>query len=255
MLRLIDLSNKKIIVTGASQGIGRDTAIMLSKLGAKIIVVARNEEKLKETISMMDGDGHKYCCLDLSDVISIEECVKSIVKENGAMDGLVYCAGITDDRPLNLLKPDVVANLFNINLQGFIEIVRCLTKKKNFNVGMRIVCVSSVSALIASKAHMAYSASKAGMNGAVRCMALELAPKGIAVNSVAPGLIMTEMVEKFLDNNGGIDGEFAKANLVRQYLGMGKTDDVAATISFLMSPAARFITGVCVPIDGGLTSC
>ena len=133
MFNLVDLTGKKIVLTGASQGIGRDTAIMLSKLGAKMILIARNEAKLQETLSMLEGEGHQYYLLDINELGNIEACIKNIVNDVGPVDGLVYAAGINNDRPLQLFKPDVVSNVLNVNLGGFIEIIRCLTKKKNFN--------------------------------------------------------------------------------------------------------------------------
>lgn len=254
MFNLVDLTGKKIVLTGASQGIGRDTAIMLSKLGAQMILIARSEEKLKETISCLEGVGHSYYLLDIAQLDDIENCVKKIVEDNGAVDGLVYCAGVTNDRPLNLFKPEIVEGVLSINLIGFIEFVRCLTKKNRYNTGMRIIGISSTAGLRGSKAHLAYSASKAGMNGAMRCMAVELAAKGITANTIAPGMIDTDMYKKFLNDNG-YESQANIGLLARQYLGIGKTDDVAAVIAFLLAPVSRFITGVCIPVDGGLTSC
>lgn len=248
MFNLVDLTGKKIVLTGASQGIGRDTAVMLSKLGAKMMLIARNEAKLQETISMLEGEGHKYYLLDINELEKIEACVKNIVDDVGAVDGLVYAAGINNDRPLQLFKPGVVSNVLNVNLCGFIEIIRCLTKKKNFNPGMRIVGISSTSAIKGTKAHVAYSASKAGMDGAVRCLARELSEKGICVNTVAPGMIRTDMYYKYLEVNSN------RGLLSRQYLGIGESQDVAAAIAFLLSESSRFITGICLPVDGGLTT-
>lgn len=254
MFNLVDLTGKRIIITGASQGIGRDTAIMLSRLGASLVLIARNEDKLKETLSNLEGEGHSYYSLDISVLNDIEKCVKEIVSNEGCIDGLVYAAGINLDRPLQLFKPSIVNEVLSVNLNGFIEFVRCISKKNRFNRDMRIVAVSSTSALKGAKAHLAYSASKAGLNGAVRCMAIELAEKGICVNSVAPGMIHTDMYKKYLEGNGGVEGASNQGLLRRQYLGIGKTTDVASAISFLVSPAARFITGICLPVDGGLTS-
>ena len=120
MFNLVDLTGKKIVLTGASQGIGRDTAVMLSKLGAKMMLIARNEAKLQETISMLEGEGHKYYLLDINELEKIEACVKNIVDDVGAVDGLVYAAGINNDRPLQLFKPGVVSNVLNVNLCVFI---------------------------------------------------------------------------------------------------------------------------------------
>lgn len=252
MFNLVDLTGKKIIVTGASQGIGRDTAILLSKLGAKVILVARNQLKLQETISLCEGDGHTFYSLDLGNLDAIEDCVKNIINENGKVDGMVYCAGIGTSRPLNLFKHALIEDVMRINLLGFIEMIKCISKKNRFNSGMRIVGISSIASLCGDKTHTAYSASKAGMDGAVRCLARELADKGICVNTVAPAMIKTEMYLGYLDNNGqDSNNELLK----RQYLGLGETIDVASGIAFLMCPAAKFITGICLPIDGGYTSC
>lgn len=253
MYNLVDLTDKKIIITGASQGIGRETAILLSKLGAKVCLVARTEAKLQETLGMLAGGGHIYRCVDIRQLDSIEAAVNAIAADFGKLDGLVYCAGVDDSVPLRMLKPLKLQEVLSLNLSGFVEMVRCCTKKQKFNSGMRIVGISSTAAFLGNKAHTAYSASKAGMDGAVRCMAIELAEKGICVNTVAPSFINTAMYQNYVNRNG-TDNEYHREILKRQYLGIGETTDVAAAIAFLISPAARFITGVCLPVDGGKIS-
>lgn len=252
MFNLVDLKDKKILVVGASQGIGEQIAITLSKLGAQIILASRNEEKLKNVLQKLEGEAeHQYCCLDVKKLEQIENCIKEFVEEIGSLDGMVYCAGITGDRPLSMSNISAVAEVLQVNLQGFIEMVRCVTKKGRYNSGMRIVGISSTSSLRGGKAHTAYSASKAGMDGAIRSMAVELAEKGICINSVAPAAIKTEMYEKYMN---GVGKNTATTKLERQYLGIGLPEDVANAVAFLISPAARLITGVCLPVDGGSLS-
>lgn len=254
MYPLIDLTKKKIVVAGASQGIGQATAILLGKLGAEVALVARNEERLKDTLSKMEGGGHSYWSADLSDTSHIDNLVKEIIQKHGPVDGLVYAAGISDNRPLTQMRPEIFDSVMRINLGGFIEVVRCISKKNRFNPGMSIVGLSSTAAFQGTKAHGAYAASKAGMNGAVRCMAKELYGKEIRINTVVPGMIRTKMYEDYLLSCGGEDSDAVRHLLSRQYLGIGEPQDVAVAIAFLLSAASRFITGISLPVDGGALS-
>ena len=252
MYNLVDLSGKQILITGASSGMGRETAILCSKLGARIVAVARNEEKLKETIGTLEGDGHAYYCFDLGNVDKIENFMKKLSSERGAIDGFVHSAGVGSTRPIKLLKPAVVREVMNINYFSFIEIIRCLTKKNCYNEGMSIVGISSISSKQGNQTKTAYCASKGAMDASVRCLAKELAEKKIRVNAVNPALIRTDIFQQFLDNSG--DSDDAKSILQRQYLGIGEPIDVANMIAYLLSDAARFITGSCVDVDGGRLS-
>lgn len=253
MYPLIDLTDKNIIIVGASKGIGKQTALTLSSVGAKCILISRNSEALECVINEMDGSGHGYRSIDVSDIGSIEACVKSIVMEFGPIDGLVYVAGITNDRPINLLKQEAVESTMRLNFGGFIEFVRCVTKRKMYNPSMRIVGVSSTAAFSGTPAHTTYSASKAAMTSAVKCLSRELADKGIALNTVSPSMIRTDMYEKWLDDNGEEGYQVKKLNRM-QYLGVGETEDIANAIAFLISPASRFITGTTLVVDGGGTT-
>lgn len=254
MEHLIDLTGKRILVIGASSGIGKQTAITLSKVGAKLTLIARREDKLQETIAALEGEDHDYFCADISFTHNIEGLFKTIVEKDGLIDGLVYTAGISLSLPLQMFKPEKLHSIFDINFFAFIECVRQATKKGRYNKGMRIVGVSSIASMKGDKTHLGYCASKAAMDAAVRCIAKEVAPKGIHINTVAPGLTATNMFNNF-SSNIGEDSNSMRELLERQYLGVINPIKVAETITFLISPAAEYITGITLPVDGGLTTC
>lgn len=254
MNNLADVSGKRVLVTGASAGIGRQTAITLSALGAKVTLVGRNEQTLAETLSLLAGDGNRSYVADLGEIETIEPLVKRMVASDGAFDGLAHCAGISYIMPLPMFQHRILHEMMRVNFYAFFELVRVLTKKGRFNPGMSIVGVSSTAAVCGSVAQSGYSASKAAMEGAVRSMAKELADKQIRVNCVRPGLIHTAKYDHWLlalgENLAPVE-----ENLRRQYLGMGEPEDVAALIAFLLSDTAKFITGAQYSVDGGVTSC
>lgn len=254
MNTLVDLSNKHILVVGASSGIGKQTAITFSQVGAKLSLVARNEEKLKATLNALEGEGHDYFIADVSDVNTIESFIKEVVAKDGPIDGLVYSAGVGTALPLMQSKPEKVQDTFNVNFFGFFEVVRQISRKGRFNPGMRIVGISSCASLRGDKSKAIYSSSKAAMDSAVRCMAKELAEKDICINTVAPSMTATELYNHYVEKYGE-DSETNRELLTRQYLGIAQPQDIANAVAFLISPAARFITGITMPVDGGLTTC
>ena len=250
MINPLDFTGKRIFITGASIGIGKETAILLSKLGGIIILLDINEDGLKETISCLEGKDHRYFCFDISDLDSIEQKVKEIVSTCGAIDGFVNCVGIRCRRPLSMLTPKILNEVLSVNFGAFIELVRNITKKNNFNKGLSVVGVSSISAQRGGVSVTAYAASKAAMESAVRCLAKELAPKKIRLNTVVPAQINTPAYASMLAMSGGADDLV----LARQYLGLGEPSDVANAIAFLLSESSNFISGSSIPVDGGFLS-
>lgn len=250
------LHGRHILVTGATSGIGRQTAILASEYGARISFIGRREDKLQETLSMMSGEGHDYVAFDLSETSAIESLIKNIVEKNGPFDGYVQCAGINKDQPINSVKFDRIHEIMLTNFYSFYEIVRVVSRKGRFNPGLSIVGVSSTAAECGVPSNTAYSASKAAMNGAMRSMAKELSAKGIRVNTILPGPTNTEMYREYLSLRSGVkEQKTPLSSASRNYLGINEPIDVANAAVFLLSPASRMITGIELPVDAGYTSC
>ena len=245
------LEGKNILITGASSGIGRQCAISCSQMSAKVILVARNEERLKETLSMMEGNGHDYYSLDLNDIDSIKELVTTITTSIGKLDGFIHAAGIEKTLPIKLLSTEDYNNIFKVNALSAFEFIRMFSNKKYFNDNGHIVLISSITSVIGRGGVTAYAASKGAMISAVKTMALELAPKGICINCISPGTVLTPMMNKYLSTLT----EEEYINRVSGFpLGLGNCEDVANACVFLLSEASRWITGTNLIVDGGYTT-
>ena len=245
-----DFTNKKYLITGASSGIGAAIAGLIVKSGGTVMIVARDEEKLKVQAEKLGGC--KYCALDLADVAAINSKLAAELKSFGSVDGLVHSAGIGTVRPLKLCTYDFMKKIMDVNFFSFVEIVRLVTKKNNFNEGLSIVGISSVASQEGNQSKTGYCASKAAMDAARRCMAKELGGKKIRVNSVMPGITKTAIFSQILDEGG--DSEDLKNIMARQYLGICEPDNIAAAVCFLLSEEAKFVTGTSLAVDSGRLS-
>ncbi|WP_292594702.1 SDR family NAD(P)-dependent oxidoreductase [Mesotoga sp. UBA5847] len=245
------LRGKTILITGASSGIGRATAVHSSKLGARVVMIARNEEKLQAVLEELEGKDHKWYSYDLKGIEGIEGLIKTVVNENGPLNGFVHSAGVSLMRPLKMTTYDFIHEMMLINFYSFVEIVRYLSKKGRYREGMSIVGMSSVSSIRGFKSKTAYSASKAAMDGAIRSMAKELGDKKIRINSIVAGFVKTEMFDRFAERTGSTESD----NQFSAYcLGLGEPYDVANAVAFLLSDESRIITGTGLVIDSGATS-
>lgn len=245
MRKVMQMTGKKYIVTGASSGIGRETCRYLAKLGATVILIARNEVQLKECMKELEGEGHKYYCFDLSDIESIESLFMRIVEENGKLDGLVYSAGVGWSRPLKNTTSGFIQQIFKINLFAFIELLRLFSLKK-YNVGSgSVVGVSAIIGKFGKEAVTAYCASKSGMDSIVKAAAKELIKKNIRVNSVQPGWVKTHILDEYLKEVNGESDE-AMQNISNALEPL----EVAHVIAYLLSDAASGINGAAIPITG-----
>jgi NAD(P)-dependent dehydrogenase (short-subunit alcohol dehydrogenase family) len=246
-----NLQNKKILVTGASSGIGKEIAIHLSKLGANIFLIARNTEKLEQTIKEMHGEGHSCFSFDLCKTDKISGLFENICGTNLKLDGLVFSAGKDICRPLKLTSQAILQDIMNVNFFSFFEMCRVFSQKKFNNNGGNIVVISSIAAQRGRKGYSAYCASKAAIDGVVRALASELAAIGIRINGIAPSFIDTDMFQKYVSMMGEDVTEKIKE---RQFLGIGTTTDVSSMVAFLLSDLSRFVTGSILPVDGGYLS-
>lgn len=253
MEKIYDFSSKRILVSGATGGIGSAVCRLLDRCGAALYLVDYAEDSLCKLKNNLCGINHEIMTADLSLVGELEPKIKDLIQKFGPVDGFVHCAGVGSVRPINISKYEFMLNVMNINYFSFVEIIRCLTKKGQFNKGMNVVGISAIGAYLGNSTKTAYCASKAAMNSAVRCLAKELAPKGIRLNNVAPGVTNTTMASNF--EALGIDSKESKSIIERQYLGPCEPEDIADTVLFLLSDMSRKITGSCICVDGGKLSC
>lgn len=243
------LEGKNILVTGASSGIGRQCAIDCSKMGAKVVVVGRNQERLNSVISEMGGQCISYS-FDLAKIDGISELIFEIVSKCGKLDGFIHAAGIEVTNPVKLSNTTDYESLFRVNSLSAFEIVKNLCGIKTFNKGGSIVLISSISGVIARKGLSAYAASKGALMSAARVMALEMASREIRVNTISPGTILTPMMQKAIE---AMSEEDKKKRIEGFPLGLGKTTDISNACVFLLSDASRWISGQNLIVDGGYT--
>jgi NAD(P)-dependent dehydrogenase (short-subunit alcohol dehydrogenase family) len=246
MYNPFSLAGKTILVTGASSGIGRATANECSKMGATIIVTGRNELRLKETLSLLDGDNHKMIVADITDDTQLDylvECCPSL-------DGLVNNAGITETLMTQFIKRDKLMKVMETNTFAPILLTQRLLKKKKLTSGGSIVFTGSISGTsVCGGGNALYSTSKGAIHGFVKNAALDLSIKGIRVNEVCPGMINTHIMD-----NSSIDEEQLKIEVQKYPLKrFGQPEEVAYGIIYLLSDASSFVTGSSLVIDGGFT--
>ncbi len=246
-----DLSGRRYLVTGASSGIGRAVSIVLSQWGGSILAVARNEERLRQVVTEMAGDGHAYQCVDLATATDLPDRMKEWASSGGKFHGAVHAAGIQLVAPLRIMNEGDLQRMWSINVQAALLLAKGLRRKDVRAEQGSIVLVSSIAGLAGQPVQSGYSSTKGALIAAARSLAMELAPERIRVNCVAPGLVKTPMEERLRAALG--DGPLSAVETAHP-LGLGEAVDVAHAVAFLLSDAARWITGTTLTVDGGYTA-
>lgn len=245
----MDLSGRTILVTGGSSGIGRETALLLSQLNARVVLAARSADRLQQALKALEGEGHQAEALDVNDLDGIPGWIKNLTAKFGPLDGVVHSAGLYELTPLRALTAAKIDEILRVNLNAALMLAKGLRQKGCHAAAASLVLISSVAGLRGHAGLSVYAASKAALPGVTQSLAMELVRDGIRVNCVAPGLVATEM-------GGQVEQQTTDAAQVESAhpLGIGRARDVANGIAFLLSDAARWITGTTLTIDGGYCS-
>ena len=240
----MERNNKEVLITGSSRGIGRAAAILLAQNGYDIVLHCnKNIDKAKE-VQKEIGQNSRILQFDISNREETKRVLLDDIEKNGVYYGIVLNAGIAQDNVLPAMEDSEWDNVINTNLGGFYNVIKPLimpiiqSKKKN-----RIIALSSISGITGNRGQMNYSASKAGIIGAVKALSLEVAKRGITVNCVAPGVIESDMTV-----------DIPKEQVINMIpmKRFGKPEEVAAVINFLMSEGASYITGQVISVNGGM---
>lgn len=243
------LEGKTILVTGASSGIGKSTAINASKMGATLVVTARNVDRLQETFDALEGLGereHKQIIADLTN----EDQLNDLLAEVPSLNGLVLCAGRGLTFPIQFATRKKFDDVFNINFFAPVELLRMLFKKKKLQKGSSVVLLSSIGGTqIFSNGNGIYGASKAALNSIMKFAAKEFAPRKVRVNSLCPGMVDTPLIHR-----GTISEDQLLEDQKHYPLGRyGQPEDIAYAAIYLLSDASSWVTGLSMVLDGGIS--
>lgn len=239
------ITNKVILVTGATSGIGSQVVKSIIQMGGKVVVSARNIEKLEAIKSELGENIIQNIPCDLTK----EEEIEFLANEIKTIDGVVHCAGLVTPYPIRYLSFEKLNETMHLNFYSSVALIGFLDRKKKLQKGASIVFISSISSQFPHKGGSAYGASKAALETFSKVVALEYASKGIRSNCVSPGMVNTPLYEKASED---ASHETMQAHIDKYPLGIGQPEDVANAIIYLLSDASRWVTGTNIILDGGV---
>jgi len=247
----MDMTGRTVLVTGASSGLGRGIAEMLAKLGAKVILVARDQGRLEAAKATLAGAGHAIAAFDLSEVEAIPAWMREQSQAHGQLHGLVHSAGLLPTKPLRMQSAADWENALRVNVSAGAALAKGFRQKGVYAGAGSLVYLSSVMGLTGQSGQVLYSATKGALVAMVRSMALELARENIRVNCLAPAMVAAGMTDKYRQT---VLPEVYDQMVRLHPLGLGKPEDVAFAAVFLLADTARWITGTTLVVDGGYTA-
>ena len=236
------LSGKTILVTGASAGIGRGIAMACAGMGAQVILTARNTARLQETLSALEGEGHIYIAADLTDATQRT----ALVEQLPTLHGVVHCAGVGSRVPCKMLTQEDLDYVMKPNAEAPMLLQAELLSEKKVQKGASVVFIASAAAAMPSAGNAAYSASKAAIIAYAKCLAQELAPRQIRVNSISPTMVWTDLALV-----GATTEQLTEAEKLYPLKRYGQPQDIAHLVIYMLSDASQWMTGSDVQITGG----
>lgn len=236
------LVGKTILITGASAGIGRGIAVACAGMGAQVILTARNIERLQETLTQLEGEGHTYIAADLTN----EAERIALVEQLPILDGVVQCAGVGNRVPCKMLVQEDLDRVMKPNTEAPMLLQSLLLSEKKIKKQASVVFIASAAATMPVTGNAVYSASKAALVAYAKCLALELAPRQIRVNSISPTMVWTDLALV-----GATVEQLQEAQLSYPLKRYGMPEDIANLVIYLLSNASAWMTGSNIEITGG----
>lgn len=248
----LPFDRRRVLVTGASSGIGRAVGLELSRQGAHVVLMGRNRTELQRTCDRMDGRPADVVEFDFLDADSVVSQVRDLAREHGRLYGLCHCAGLVETRPLSSFDRRTFRTMMEVNLVAGIELAQAVSRRDVITEdGGSLLLMASIYGWVGMPGQVGYCATKGAVLAAARAMAVELARRKIRVNTLSPGLVRTSMTQKALAK---LSPEQAR-DLEQAYpLGPGEPEDVARAAAFLLAPNNTWITGTDLVIDGGYSA-